>query len=65
MLDVGEWTSALGKKREDDGTEKLVTTTAPWIGWPEFVPKEQSGKMTLELLDGQRKVVFDRVPGGK
>jgi CubicO group peptidase (beta-lactamase class C family) len=65
VLDVGEWTSALGKKREDDGTEKLVTTTAPWIGWPEFVPKEQSGKMTLELLDGQRKVVFDRVPGGK
>jgi CubicO group peptidase (beta-lactamase class C family) len=65
VLDVGEWTSALAKKTEEDGTEKLVTTTAPWIGWPEFVPKERDGKMTLELQDGQRKVVFERVSGGK
>ena len=62
---VGEWSSALGKKREEDGTVKLVTTTAPWIGWPEFVPKEQNGKMTLELQDSQRKVVFARVAAGK
>jgi hypothetical protein len=64
-LDVGEWTSSLAKKKEEDGTEKLVTTTSPWIGWPEFVPKEQGGKMTLELQDDQRKAVFERVSGAK
>lgn len=65
VLDVGEWTSAIGKKREEDGTEKLVTTTAPWIGWPEFVPKDQDGKMMLEFQDGQRRVVFERVSSEK
>ena len=63
VLDVGEWTSHLGKKKEEDGTEKLVTTAAPWLGWPEFVRKEVDGKVTLEFRDGQRKVVFERVSG--
>ena len=56
---------ALGKKKEEDGTEKLVATTPPWLGWPDFVPKEVGGKMTLELQDGQRKVVFERIKAGK
>ncbi|HVK70744.1 MAG TPA: serine hydrolase [Polyangium sp.] len=61
VLDVGEWTSSLGKKKEEDGTEKLVATTPPWIFWPEFLPKEVNGKMALELPDTQRKVLFERV----
>ncbi len=65
VLDVGEWSSTLGKKRVEDGTFKLVTTTAPWIGWPEFVPKQRDGQMTLELQDGQRMVVFVRNSGEK
>ena len=65
VLDAGEWKSAIGRKKEEDGTEKIVTTTPPWVGWPDFVPKETGGKMTLEFQDGQRKVVFERVKGGK
>jgi CubicO group peptidase (beta-lactamase class C family) len=61
-LDVGEWRSRLGKKREEDGTEKLVTTSAPWLDWPEFVRKERDGKTVLEFQDGQRKVILERVP---
>jgi CubicO group peptidase (beta-lactamase class C family) len=33
-LQTGQWRSRLGKKTEEDGTEKLVTTTAPWLEWP-------------------------------
>lgn len=62
VLDAGEWQSALGKKKEEDGTEKLVTTTPPrrgtQFGWPDFVPRQAGGELTLELHDGQRKVVF-------
>lgn len=65
VLDAGEWKSAVGRKKEEDGTEKLATTTPPWLGWPDFVPKETGGKLTLELEDSQRKVVFERVKGGK
>jgi CubicO group peptidase (beta-lactamase class C family) len=61
VLDVGEWKSSLGKKKEEDGTEKLATTAAPWLGWPELVGEERDGKRTLWFQDGQRKVVFEPV----
>jgi len=60
VLDAGEWKTTVGRKREDDGTESLVGTPPPWIGWPSFVRKESAGKVTLEMQDGQRKVVFER-----
>jgi CubicO group peptidase (beta-lactamase class C family) len=60
VLDAGEWKTAVGRRREEDGTEKLVGTPPPWIGWPSFVRKESAGKVTLEMRDGQRNVVFER-----
>ncbi len=60
LVDAGEWKSAVGQKRDKDGTEKLVTTTPPRLGWATFVRKESGGKVTLVLEDGQRNVVFER-----
>ena len=61
-LETGQWRSRVGKKKEEDGTEKLVTTSPPWLEWPEFARKERDGKAVLELRDGQQKVIFERVP---
>lgn len=63
VLDVGEWKSSVGRKKEEDGTVKLVLTSPPWIGWPELVPKEVDGKMTLHMRAWQRRVVFEPVKG--
>lgn len=60
VLDAGEWKTTVGRQRDEDGTEKLVGTPPPWIGWPSFVRKESGGKVTLEMQDGQRNVVFER-----
>ena len=64
VLDTGEWTSSLGRKKEKDGLEKLVTTTAAWLGM-EFVRKGPDGNVTLELRDGERSVLFEPVSDGK
>ncbi len=37
LLDAGEWPSSLGKKKEQDGTEKIVATSPAWLGWPELL----------------------------
>jgi len=62
VFDAGEWQSSVGRKKETDGVVKLVLTSPPWIGWPEFVPKEAEGKITL-VLDAfrQRTAVFEPV----
>jgi hypothetical protein len=60
VLDAGEWRASVGRRREDDGTEKLVGAMPPWVGWPALVRKESGGKVHLEMRDGQRKVVFER-----
>jgi hypothetical protein len=59
VLDAGEWKMGLGRRREEDGTEKLVGTS-PWPGWPSVLRKESGGKVTLEMRSGQREVVFER-----
>ncbi|HTN88300.1 MAG TPA: serine hydrolase [Sorangium sp.] len=63
VFDAGEWQSGVGRKKEEDGTAKLVLTSPPWIGWPEFVPSEADGKRTLHMRAWQRKVVFEPVKG--
>jgi CubicO group peptidase (beta-lactamase class C family) len=60
VLDAGEWKTTVGRKREADGTEKLVGTPPPWLGWPSFVRRESGGKVTLEMQSGQRRVIFER-----
>jgi CubicO group peptidase (beta-lactamase class C family) len=61
ILDVGEWKSDIGRKKEEDGSLKVVLTTSPWILWPQFAIKEADGKVKLELDEGQRKVLFEPV----
>lgn len=60
IFDAGEWQSAIGRKKERDGTVKIALTTPPWR-WVELVPKETNGTLTLTFQDGQRKVVFEPV----
>ncbi|HEU5058146.1 MAG TPA: serine hydrolase domain-containing protein, partial [Kofleriaceae bacterium] len=49
VVDVGEWQSQLGRKREVDGTWKLVFTSPPWVTFGALVPREASGRRTLQL----------------
>jgi len=64
VLDAGEWKSAIGRKREEDGAVKLALTSPP-RSWIELLPKEESGKVTLTLDVPQQKYVFERVSAGK
>ena len=59
VLDAGEWQVEVARKKDRDGTIKLVSI-GPIAGL-ELVPTEQDGKMTLVLLDAQRSYVFERV----
>lgn len=59
VLDAGEWQVQVGRKKDRDGTIKLVAVTGPFAGL-ELVPTEKDGKTTLVLLDAQRSYVFER-----
>jgi CubicO group peptidase (beta-lactamase class C family) len=61
VLDAGEWKTTVGRQRTPDGTEKLVGTPPPWLGWPSLTRKETGGKVTLELQEKHRTVIFERV----
>ena len=58
-LDARLWKSALGEKREKDGTRKLILTEFPFAGL-EFLPQQQNGNQQLVLEFGQHKYVFER-----
>jgi CubicO group peptidase (beta-lactamase class C family) len=60
IFDAGEFKSAIGRKKEEDGTLKLVLTNATWK-WMEFLPEEANGKTTLTFEVGQQKYVFEPV----
>lgn len=57
VLDAGEWTSAIGRQKEEDGTIKLRLTSPGWT-WLELLPKEENGQITLVLEVPQQKYVF-------
>jgi CubicO group peptidase (beta-lactamase class C family) len=59
VLDTGDWKVDVGRKKDRDGTVKLVATTGPFAGL-ELVPTEKDGKTTLVLIDSQRSYVFER-----
>ncbi|MFO0551874.1 MAG: serine hydrolase domain-containing protein [Polyangiaceae bacterium] len=59
ILDVGEWKTALGRERQDDGTVRLIGAEPPSLGWPAFIRKEEGGKVTL-VMEGRQAVVFER-----
>lgn len=60
VLDAGEWKAGLGRKREADGTEKLVVITTPWLDWPVFARRDVGGRTALVIEDTARPVVFVR-----
>src|SRR5271170_6067663 len=57
IFDSGQWQCSIGRKKEDDGTIKLVLTDVPKT-WLEMTPEENNGKMTLVLVTPQQKYVF-------
>jgi hypothetical protein len=58
-LDVGEWKSAFGQKKEADGTVKVVLLDPPFAGF-ELIPGGDDAHPTLTVLDDQVKYVFTR-----
>ena len=65
IFDAGEIKGPIARKKEPDGSVKVVLTSVPHIGWPELVVKEVDGKITLLLDEGQRKVLFEPVKKGE
>lgn len=61
LFDAGEWKSAVARKREDDGTVKLVLVDPPFVGM-EFSTTSPNGKKTLTLDASQQTYVFERAP---
>lgn len=49
VIDVGEWKSDLGRKRDADGTWKLVFTSPPWVTFGALIPRDAGGMRTLQL----------------
>jgi CubicO group peptidase (beta-lactamase class C family) len=58
IFDAGEWKSAFARRREDDGTVKLVLIDAAVAGWDFTV----GDGPTLTAVDAQLSYVFRRAP---
>jgi CubicO group peptidase (beta-lactamase class C family) len=61
VLDAGEWKSRVGRKKEVDGTLKLVLTEPPMIQL-DFLPGWRDGRRTLLLETPQQKYLFVEPP---
>lgn len=59
-LDARVWKSAIGQKKENDGTCALILTDAPFAGL-EFLPQQPDNIMHLKLEIGQHNYVFVRI----
>jgi CubicO group peptidase (beta-lactamase class C family) len=59
VLDVGEWRSTVGQKKEKDGTLKLLTLDPPWQGL-ELLPGETKIGTELVFEIGQHRYVFSK-----
>jgi CubicO group peptidase (beta-lactamase class C family) len=57
IVDVGEWRSAAGSRKNDDGTVSLITTDPGYVGI-EFVIGEREKKRVLIVRDGQHEYLF-------
>jgi hypothetical protein len=58
-LDAGEWKTAIARKREADGTLKVVLTDAPVAGL-ELIVGGDAARPTLMLQDAQTRYLFER-----
>jgi len=57
LVDAGEWTSTAAEEKDRDGTYKLITTGAPYLGF-ELVPGGTADAPTLVLDAGQQVYTF-------
>jgi hypothetical protein len=57
VVDVGEWRSAVGSRKNDDGSVSLITIDPGYAGF-EFVIGERDGKRVLITRDGQHEYLF-------
>src|SRR5262249_44742234 len=57
VFDFGEWKSAVGSKKNDDGTTSIITID-PGVDGSEFVVAERDGKRALIIRDGQHEYAF-------
>jgi hypothetical protein len=57
VFDFGEWKSAVGSRKNDDGTISCFTIDPGAFGF-EFVVAERKGKRVLVLRDAQHEYVF-------
>jgi CubicO group peptidase (beta-lactamase class C family) len=57
VFDVGEWTSAVASRKNDDGTTSFVTID-PGVAGFEFVVADKDGKRQLITRDAQHEYVF-------
>lgn len=62
-FDAGEWSSAIGQKRDVDGSVKVVLMDPPMAGTELLIGGDDAAHRTLTLLDDQVKYVFTK--GGK
>lgn len=61
VIDVGEWRSAVGSRKNDDGSVSLITIDPGLLGL-ELVIGERDGKRVLITRDGQHEYLF--IEGG-
>ncbi len=59
MLDAGEWSSAFGQRKEDDGMLKVVLLDPPWTDL-DFTPSVLGENASLTIETPQQKYVFTR-----
>ena len=61
VLDFGEWRSAVGSRKNDDGSTSLITIDPGYLGF-EFVIGQREGKRVLITRDGQHEYLFAEEP---
>jgi hypothetical protein len=61
VFDLGEWSSAMGSRKNEDGTLSFSTIN-PGIEGLEFVVAQEGGKRRLITRDAQHEYVFEEVP---
>lgn len=60
IFDFGEWTSAVGSRKNEDGSHSLMAIDAA-LGGLEFLIGNKSGKRRLSVRDGEHEYVFSEI----
>jgi CubicO group peptidase (beta-lactamase class C family) len=63
VFDFGEWQSAVGSRKNDDGSISFITVDPNKSGF-EFVVADRDGKRALVIRDGQHEYAFVEVEKG-